>query len=70
MYLSLSSLPPLCKSVYVVTEQQMAEYKRANTEAEIAELEKLVDGHRSSITSLQVMIDKLKGELPQTSEAE
>ena len=71
MFLSLGSLPPLVhSSVFVISDSQLAEYKRANTEAEIIELEKLVDGHQQSIDQLQRTIDKLKADLPQTSTAE
>ena len=63
-------LYPTRSSVLVVSDTQLAEFKRANTEAEIAELQKLVDSHKQSIERLNVTIDKLQATLPQSSTAE
>ena len=63
-------LYPTRPSVLVVSDTQLAEFKRANTEAEIAELQKLVDSHQQSIERLNVTIDKLQATLPQPSTAE
>ena len=63
-------LYPTRPSVLVVSDTQLAEFKRANTEAEIAELQKLVDSHQQSIERLNVTIDKLQSTLPQPSTAE
>jgi len=52
-------------SVVVVSDTQLAEFKRQNTEAEIAELQKLVDSHKQSIDRLTVTIEKLQATLPQ-----
>ena len=40
-------------SVYVVSDSQLADYKQRQTEAEIAELDRLIDGHQSSIDRIK-----------------
>ena len=40
-------------SVYVISDSQLADYKRAQTEAEIAELDRLIEGHESSIERIK-----------------
>ena len=60
-------------SVYVISDSQLAEYKQKQTEAEIAELDRLIDGHESSIARIkearQNLIDSSKilteGEQPE-----
>ena len=49
-------------SVYVISDSQMAEYKRNQAEAEIAELERLIDGHKSSIERLEATVTSLRKE--------
>ena len=49
-------------SVYVISESQMAEYKRNQAKAEIAELERLIDGHKSSIERLEATVTSLRKE--------
>ena len=49
-------------SVYVISDSQMAEYKRNQAEAEIAELERLIDGHKSSIERLEATVTGLRKE--------
>ena len=56
-------------SVYVISDTQMAEYKRNQAEAEIAELNRLIDGHKSSIERLEATVESLTKEyLPNTTE--
>ena len=58
-------------SVYVISDSQMAEYKRNQAEAEIAELERLIDGHKSSIERLEATVTSLRKEyLPTTTQPE
>jgi hypothetical protein len=52
-------------TVFDYTDSQMQEYKQHQLMAEIAELERLIDGHRSSIAQIQVTIDKLSVNLPE-----
>ena len=51
-------------SVFVISDSQMAEYKRNQAEAEIAELERLIDGHKSSIERLEATVNSLRKEYP------
>ena len=58
-------------SVFVISDSQMAEYKRNQAEAEIAELERLIDGHKSSIERLEATVNSLRKEyLPTTTQPE
>ena len=56
------------RSVYVISDSEMAKYKQAQAQREIVELEKLVDGHKQSIERLESTIESLKAELPQLPE--
>ncbi len=47
-------------SVYVITEEALAEYKQKQMEDEVAELEKLIDSHKRSITQLETSIKAIK----------
>lgn len=59
---------PHLTSVYVISDSQMAAYKRKQAEAEIAELHKLIDSHKSSIERLETTISDLKKSIePETS---
>ncbi len=40
-------------SVYVISDSQLEAYKRNQAEAEIIELDKLIDGHEQSIERLK-----------------
>lgn len=40
-------------SVYVISDSQLSDYKQRQTEAEIAELDRLIDGHQSSIDRIK-----------------
>jgi len=51
-------------SVYVISDSQMAAYKRANTLQEIAAVEKLIASHKDSIERLESTVELLKKELP------
>ena len=51
-------------SVYVISDSELAAYKRRQAEAEIIELDKLIDGHKQSIERLQTTRDQLRSEYP------
>ena len=51
-------------SVYVISDSQLAEYKRNQAEAEIAELQRLIDGHKSSIERLETTVESLRKDYP------
>ena len=51
-------------SVYVISDSQLATYKRNQAEAEIIELNKLIDGHEQSIERLKKTRDLLQAEYP------
>ena len=57
------------RSVYVISDSELARYKQEQTKAEIAELERLIDGHKSSIERLETTVNKLKESL-QITESE
>lgn len=51
------------RSVYVISDSEFARYKQAQTESEIQELERLIDGHKSSIERLETTVNKLRDSL-------
>ena len=55
-------------SVYVISDSEMKAYKQKQAVAEIAELHRLVDSHKSSIERLETHISQLETELPQLTE--
>ena len=59
-------------SVYVISDSQLAAWKRDKAEAEIIELDKLIDSHKQAIERLQTTRDQLRSEypLPNTTETE
>jgi len=66
--LSLFSNPhlpvlPMQQSIYVLSDSDFAKYKQRQTEAEIEELERLVDSHKSSIERLEKTISELRKSL-------
>ena len=60
-------------SVYVISDSELKAWKQKQAEREIAELEKLIEGHQSSVERLQAHVESLRTEylLPSdnTSEA-
>ena len=48
------------RSVYVISDSELERYKRQQTEAEILELERLIDGHKTSIERLETTVNKLR----------
>ena len=52
-------------SVYVISDSQLAKFKREQTEREIAELNKLIDDHKEAITRLEKTRDLLQAETPE-----
>ena len=55
-------------SVYVISDSEMKAYKQKQAVAEIAELHRLVDSHKSSIERLETHISLLETELPKLTE--
>ena len=55
-------------SVYVISDSEMKVYKQKQAVAEIAELHRLVDSHKSSIERLETHISQLETELPKLTE--
>lgn len=51
-------------SVYVVSDSQLAEWKRDKAEAEIVELDKLIDSHYEAIARLKSTREDLRKEYP------
>ena len=57
-------------SVYVISDSQLATYKRNQAEAEIIELDKLIEGHEHSIERLKKTRSLLREEYPALQQAE
>ena len=57
-------------SVYVISDSEMARYKRAQAERELLELDKLIDGHKTSIERLEETKQQIQESLPSLPEAE
>ena len=57
-------------SVYVVSDSQLAEWKRDKAEAEIVELDKLIDSHKEAIDRLTATRAELRKEYPAVEPAE
>ena len=55
-------------SVFVISDSQLETYKRNQAEAEILELTRLIDGHKSSIERLEATVNSLREEYPEPSE--
>ena len=51
-------------SLFVISDSQLAEYKRNQAEAEIIELDKLIESHQHSIERLNKTRSKLRDEYP------
>ena len=51
-------------SVYVISDSQLAEYKRNQAEAEVIALAKLIEGHEHSIERLKSTRSRLREEYP------
>ena len=51
-------------SVYVVSDSQLAAWKREKAEAEIIELDKLIESHEQSIDRLRKTRESLREEYP------
>ena len=51
-------------SVYVISDSELAKYKRNQAEAEIIELDKLIEAHESSIERLKTTRERLRDEYP------
>ena len=52
------------QSIFVLSDTEFRKYKQKQTESEIAELERLVDSHKSSIERLEKTIADLRNTLP------
>ena len=57
-------------SVYVISDSQLAEYKAKQAAAEIAELDRLIDGHKQSIDRLEQTKSLLTQDVQRTSLSE
>ena len=57
-------------SVYVISDSQLETYKRNQAEAEIIELDKLIEGHEASIERLKNTRSLLREEYPATTTTE
>ena len=51
-------------SVFVVSDSQLAAWKREKAEAEIIELDKLIESHEASIDRLKTTREELRKEYP------
>ena len=55
-------------SVYVISDSELARYKRAQAESEIIELDKLIDSHKQSIERLEKTRESIRAALPAAPE--
>ena len=55
-------------TVYVISDSELADYKRRNTEREISELDRLIDSHEAAIGRINELRDKLTKSLPEAKE--
>ena len=46
-------------SVFVISDSQLAEYKQRQVDAEVAELDRLIEGHEDSIKRIKKTRDSL-----------
>ena len=51
-------------SVYVISDSQLAAWKRSKAEEEIIEIDKLIDSHKQAIERLQTTRDGLRESYP------
>ena len=56
-------------SVYVISDSQLADYKRRQAEAEIIELDRLIDSHQQAIERLQITRDAIRKDYPALTES-
>ena len=56
-------------SVYVISDAQMSAWKRNQAEAEIIELDRLIDSHKQSIERLQTTREQLRESYPALQES-
>ena len=56
------------QTVYVISDSELAEYKRRNTEREIAELDRLIESHQASIDRITELKADLTKSLPEAKE--
>ena len=61
---------PTKQSVYVISDSELAKYKRKQAEAELLELDKLIDGHKQSIEFLEKTKQQIQAELPELPDAD
>lgn len=55
-------------SIFVVSDSQLAAWKREKAEAEIIELDKLIDSHEASIARLKETREQLRKDYPVLTE--
>ena len=51
-------------SIYVISDSQLAQFKRNQAEAEVIELDKLIEGHEASIKRLKTTREQLRADYP------
>ena len=56
-------------SVYVISDSQLADYKRRQAEAEVIELDRLIDSHQQAIERLQTTRDAIRKDYPALTES-
>jgi hypothetical protein len=56
-------------SIYVVSDSQLAEYKRDKAKEQVIELDKLIDSHHEAVARLKATRDGLLKNYPAVAEA-
>ena len=56
------------RSIYVISDSELAKYKARQAEAELLEIDKLIDSHKQTIERLEATKAELQKELPSAAE--
>ena len=56
------------RSVYVISDSELAKYKARQAEAELLEIDKLIDSHKQALERLEATKAELQKELPPAAE--
>jgi len=57
-------------SVYVISDSELARWKRKQAEQELVQLDELIEGHKRSIECLEKTKQQIQADLPELPEAD
>ena len=61
---------PQKPSVYVISDSELAKYKREQAKAELLELDRVIDSHKQAIERLEETKQQIEADMPQLPEAD